>query len=92
MAGESKTTKEHEVIRRWVEERDGRPAYVEGTERDGDVGVLRIEFPGYGDEAGLSLINWNEFFDKFDEKNLTFLYQDETADGEVSRFFKFIKE
>jgi hypothetical protein len=92
MAGESKTTKGHEVIRRWAEEREGRPAYVEGTERDGDVGVLRIEFPGYGDESGLSLITWEEFFDKFDEKNLTFLYQDETADGEVSRFFKLIKE
>jgi len=34
---ESKTTTDHEEIRRWVEERDGHPARVEGTN------LLRID-------------------------------------------------
>src|SRR4051794_34732042 len=43
---ESKTTTDHDEIRRWAEERGGRPATVEGTEGGGeDAGVLRIDFP-----------------------------------------------
>ena len=30
------------------------------------------------------------FFDKFEEANLAFIYQEETADGELSRFCKFV--
>jgi len=32
----------------------------------------------------------SEFFDKFDEKGLVFLYREETADGELSTFNKFV--
>jgi hypothetical protein len=35
-------------------------------------------------------VSWNEFFNKFDEKNLAFLYQEKTATGKPSRFFKLI--
>lgn|GEM_PF-1952071 len=37
-------------------------------------------------------MSWDEFFAKFDEKNLTFLYVDRTADGEMSYMNKFIYE
>ncbi len=37
------------------------------------------------------VISWDEFFEKFDENNLAFLYQEELASGETSRFFKFVK-
>ena len=40
MASESKTTTDHDEIRRWVEERDGVPASVRGTE-EGDELVRR---------------------------------------------------
>jgi hypothetical protein len=47
VAPDSKTTTDHEAIRRWVEERDGRPAAVRATGNDnGDPGILRIDFPG----------------------------------------------
>ena len=32
----------------------------------------------------------DEFFRKFDESDLAFLYQDRTKDGKVSRFHKFV--
>jgi hypothetical protein len=57
---------------------------------DESTGVLRIDFPGYSGEDSLEEISWEEFFQKFDENNLQFLYQEETADGEESRFNKFI--
>jgi hypothetical protein len=89
---EAKTTTDHAAIRRWVEERGGRPVSVEGTERKGDAaGVLRIDFPGRGAEEGLTELSWDEFFQKFDEEKLAFLHQDETKDGSESRFFKFVQ-
>jgi hypothetical protein len=85
----SKTTTEHEIIRKWVEERGGRPATVKGT-GDGEPGILRIDYPGRGDDDALQELSWDEFFEKFDSENLAFLYQEQTADGEESRFSKFV--
>jgi hypothetical protein len=90
MAGESHTTTDHDEIRRWVEERGGRPATVAGTERGDTAGVLRIDFPGVGAEDSLEEIGWDEFFKKFDDAKLAFVYQDKKADGEESRFSKFV--
>ncbi len=90
MAGESKTTTDHEEIRRWAEEREGRPASVRGTGSGDDVGLLRIDFPGGAGEDKLEPISWEEFFEKFDEKKLAFVDQENTKDGGESRFFKLI--
>jgi hypothetical protein len=88
---ESKTTTDHEEIRRWAEERDGRPATVKGTESGGEeAGILRIDFPG-GEEDRLEEISWDEWFEKFDEENLAFLYQEQVKSGEESRFFKLVR-
>jgi hypothetical protein len=88
--GSSKTTTDHDTIKKWVEERGGSPASVKGTADDDEAGVLRIDFPGYSGKDSLEHISWDEFFEKFDEKKLAFLYQDEMRDGEESRFFKFV--
>lgn len=93
MAGESKKTTDHEVIQHWAEDRGGVPTTVRQTEGEGgEPGVLRFRFPDGDDqdEADLEDISWDEFFNKFDEKNLAFLYQDETRGGRQSRFFKFV--
>jgi hypothetical protein len=91
MASQSKTTTDHDEIRRWAEEHGGRPASVRGTE-DGDAaGVLRIDFPGGAGESELEQISWDEWFAKFDESGLEFLYQEEKASGEDSTFFKLVK-
>jgi hypothetical protein len=90
MSGESKTTIDHEEIRKWVEERGGRPATVAGTGDDEEAGILRIDFPGYGGKQSLQAISWDKFFQKFEEKKLAFLYQHETSEGKESRFFKLV--
>jgi hypothetical protein len=87
---ESTATTDHDRIRRWVEACDGAPAGVRATESKDDPGVLRIRFR---DESAddLDSIGWDEFFAKFEESRLAFLYQDKTADGGTSRFHKFVK-
>lgn len=85
---DAQRTTSHDTIRRWAEERGGRPATVAQT-TDDSAGVLRIDFEPENAE-GLELISWQDFFDKFDEENLEFLYQDQTEDGSVSRFHKFV--
>jgi hypothetical protein len=94
MAGQSKVTTDHKVIQQWIEDRGGKPATVERTESGDDPGILRVDFPGYGREEGrhaLEEISWDDFFQKFDEKELAFLYQDEMKSGQPSRFFKFVR-
>jgi hypothetical protein len=90
MAGESKTTTDHDTIREWAAEREGQPASVRGTENGDEAGVLRIDFPGGAGEDQLEHISWDEWFQKFDEKNLAFLYQEQKKDGEGSTFFKLV--
>jgi hypothetical protein len=77
----SVTTTDHDEIRRWAEARDGSPACVRGTGGRGDVGMLRIDFPG-GAERSLQKISWNDWFDKFNERKLAFLYQNRRRAGE----------
>jgi hypothetical protein len=93
MASLSHTTTDHDEIRRWVEEHDGVPASVRGTgDDDGEeAGVLRIDFPGGSGSDRLEPIDWDEWFRKFDEENLAFLYQEHKADGSDSTFFKLVR-
>ena len=87
----SKRTTDHGEIRRWAEARNGRPARVPGTGDGGDAGLLRIDFPErQDDDENLEEIGWDEFFEKFDEKKLAFVYQEKTASGKQSRFNKFV--
>lgn len=90
MSSESKTTTDHDEIRKWVEERKGKPATVKRTGSSSDPGILRIDFPGYSGEESLEEISWEEFFRQFEESKLAFLYQEETKDGKQSRFSKFV--
>src|SRR5438067_3867806 len=86
----SNTTTDHEEIRRWAEERGGKPACVRGTGGGDDTGMIRIDFPGYSGEESLEHISWDDWFSKFDERNLALVYQDTTAGGQQSNFNKII--
>jgi hypothetical protein len=89
LSSTTKVTTDHEEIRRWAEERGGRPAAVAQTASGDEPGILRIDFPD-GAEPNLERISWDEFFQKFDEKNSAFVYQEKTADGKLSRFNKSV--
>jgi hypothetical protein len=90
MASLSHTTTDHDEIRKWVEEHDGVPATVRGTGDGDEAGVLRIDFPGGAGTDRLEHIDWEEWFQKFDDSELAFLYQERKASGEDSTFFKLV--
>ncbi len=83
---EATTTTDHDEIRRWAEERGGRPSVVR-TEQ-GRGGILRFDF-GEDDEK-LEETSWEEFFRIFEDSKLALLRQDTLEGGETSRFFKFV--
>jgi hypothetical protein len=87
---ESKVTFDHDEIRRWAEQRNAKPACVRGTGGGRDIGMIRLDFPGYSGESSLEHIAWEDWFKKFDERNLALLYQEKTASGEKSNFNKIV--
>ena len=74
---ENRTTTDHEEIRRWAEERGGRPAAAVDPRSSKVAGGLRIDFPDYDSGETLQEITWAEFFDRFEEENLTFIFHEE---------------
>jgi hypothetical protein len=85
---QANVTTDHDKIRKWAESRGGQPATVKDTGDDEEAGILRLDFDP--PDAGLEKISWDEFFEKFDDADLAFLYQEKTASGKTSRFHKFI--
>lgn len=86
----SRMTTDHEEIRRWAEERGAQPSEVARTERNGETGMIRLDFPGYSGAGSLKPISWEEWFQKFDDSGLALVYQERTAGGQRSNFNKLI--
>jgi hypothetical protein len=82
------TTTDHDEIRAWAEARGGEPAAVRDTIGDGKKGViLRIRFQ---EEDDLARMEWDKFFDVFETNGLAAILQKTTADGDQSRFVRFV--
>jgi hypothetical protein len=86
----SNVTSDHDQIRSWAEERKAKPACVRGTGNQGDIGIIRLDFPGYSGEDKLEHISWEDWFAKFEEGKLALVYQEETAGGQKSNFNKLV--
>lgn len=85
--GAALATVDHDEIRRWVEARGGSPAHVKATGRKrNDPGILRIDYPGFSGEATLEEMDWDDWFQAFDQHHLAFLYQPKGQ----SRFSKLV--
>lgn len=86
----SRTLTDHDEIRRWAEERDAKPAAVRTTRDDNSTGIIRLDFPGYSGGESLEEIEWDEWFQDFDDNDLALIVQDQTAEGEQSNFNKLV--
>ena len=76
----SKSTRDHEEIRRWADAHHAVPTVVGRT-----GGMLRFEFDPQSRES-LAPVSWDDFFKVFDEKGLELLYDDKPG----SRFHKIV--
>jgi hypothetical protein len=86
----STMTTDHETIRKWAEERGGKPAAVKATHKGDNTGIIRIDFPGYSGEESLEPISWEEFFEQFEDSKLALVFQEETESGQKSNFNKLV--
>lgn len=84
-------TTDHGRIRRWTEERGGRPAVVRATGNGEDRPTLRIDLPEGTSEATLEEISWEEWFEAFDRRDLVFLYREAAAEGDASDFHQVVR-
>ncbi len=86
-----RVTTDHAEIRRWVEEHDGVPASVaEKMTPNENAGILRIIFKGERNPEEFTVMNWDEFFTRFDQANLAFKYEKSIPGGKRSNFYKFL--
>ena len=82
----SETTTDHQTIRKWAERHGGKPAAVDRTHDDTDVGIIRIMFPDsrQSEHQALVEISWDEFFEQFEESALALVFDPK------SRFSKIV--
>lgn len=79
-------TIDHGAVRRWAEERGGRPAVAPLP--DGDA--LEIDFSTYKGEPGSRAISWDEFFARFEAEALALDYDTGQSPAGPSRFYRLV--
>jgi hypothetical protein len=84
-------TTDHGEIRDWVVRHAGRPSVEAGTQGDGDIGRLRIDFAGRRPAAHLRPVGWDPWFAKFEAQGLALVYEPHAAVGTADTFCMFIK-
>jgi hypothetical protein len=94
---ETKTTIDHNEIRKWVEAHRGFPAAVSGSGsgdlgENFDPGVLRIDLPGAAGEEELTPVSWEDWFAKFDREELAFVSQERKAGSAESAFYELVTD
>lgn len=75
-----KRTTDPALARSVIEERGGFPGHEPGTEGRGDRGLLRVG--RYGQDDDLKELSWEEFAHEFEEKDLVFLYPEDSSDAD----------
>jgi hypothetical protein len=89
------STRDHQVIRQWAEQRQAEPATGEATRSgpatvqvaDGGAGV-RFNFPGHGPFRPIS---WEEWFENFDAHGCAFVYDNDSPDVRPSMRYRIVK-
>jgi hypothetical protein len=76
----SETTIDHDRIRQWAESKGGKPAAVDRTHSEEDVGLIRIMFPDAPNSHHDHLveISWDEFFEEFEAKQLALILDEKS--------------
>jgi len=90
MPGETKVTTDHHEIRRWAEDRGGRPVRVKHDVLNPSASTVQIDFLFDQYDDNLEEVSWEQFFEAFESHGLALVYQTETENGKVSRFGRIV--
>lgn len=92
-----KVTTDHGEIKAWITSQNGKPdIMLTPGVGNSEVG-LRIDFPGKEDEVYLNDsirsvdVSWDDFFAKFEEMGLAFMYEEGYKGKNPVDAYRFIK-
>ena len=75
----TQTLTDHDSIKRWAREHGARPALVKGTTRPNDANALQLAMEGTTQDGRLEPIDWDDWFQRFDESGLALMVDDSAA-------------
>ena len=90
MAGKKYITTAPDAIRQWAEIRYGKPALLQDAGSETEEQRPGIVFPGFNYRTAYTEVSWPELFEQTTEADLVFLYQEQTEDGELNHYGRFV--
>lgn len=89
MFAQGKVTTDHGLIKKWAEARHGYPAVIRKITDAGMDLVLSFVFPDIETEGIARKLSWDEFFERFDQQRLVFVYDDKDPQQNSRRDYTF---
>jgi hypothetical protein len=85
--GQMLVTRDQRTIMAWAQQRDAVPVAVRGQ---GGAGLdeLRLDIRGASDDGAGERVSWDDWLRTFTMADLRFVYQERTADGNLSTFYR----
>ncbi len=90
MVAQGKLTTDKEKIKQWIQTYKGWPAIKLMETADSIETVLAIVFPGGEGDHVIRRLSWEEFFQKFDQLKLVFLYEEATGNQKPDLCYAFV--
>ena len=85
---EVNSTRDLDTIRKWVDQRCGKPVKSTFRSKKNDlIDLIEIHFDE-NEESIFTSISWEEWHEVFKKHNLNFIYREKTSNGKESRFYK----
>jgi hypothetical protein len=87
--GQFLATRNHQVIRAWATLRHAKPVLLRASNPSDPIEALRLQVSDRR-VSEYDHVTWDEWFELMDGANLTFIFQERTADGGWSDLYRFI--
>lgn len=85
----TRATTDHEMIRQWVRERGGAPSMARRVGQPAE-GALVVNFPDDGSDGPVVDISWADFFQRFEDQNLAFVYRESLPEAEDAYYYQLV--
>jgi hypothetical protein len=90
MVAQGKVTTDRKVIEKWIKSRNGWPAIKRQITSNGVEVILSIVFPDSEAVDIIRMLSWDEFFEKFNQQKLVFVYEENGYKINSSHSYAFV--